>query len=602
MVLTLPILDSTRSIPSSLFFEDSENLREHLSARKEKILAALSGLFAKYSPAGPEVAELQHQMSKLLASEKEHICELQRVVTEKEQMSDRLVTATHRYMIAEKKIDRLKSQQVQKLESQAIASSVATKEETPSANNGIEPVNSTMPKALAEEVETARDQAVAEAAKRKEHIEQLEAENKKLTNEVTALTVKLAGLSDDDYAKTELFKAIKSQHEDVIKRINHLEATNIQLREEAKKYQAERTAYRIKVDDEARVTIGESESAVVQADSNLTRIRNARDELLAKNNQLESSRKEVENSQQQMKELLSACESRIAALESECDRLRLQTMEQDLSEKSADLESLSTEQLYVKVQTLEKERKMLSNELPAMTAAWKKAQGIAGKKIAEIATWEENVSRATADKAKADQKFFAAMKAKEALQVQLKALQEQVGKGTKVVAQLKEADSLSRSLVDKLEKQMAEMRAQMDDLAVQHRQLQQKTNENAIATEGYVSQIVELKKVVENKDSNYLAAKKAQREAEVERDKLTAQMEGLDKQVDHWKRKSQGQQSESVTQMEVSSYGATNGAKNANPCTEYAPMSDLQEQDQGYRYQDMRTCLLRQVYPGPTHQ
>ncbi|PVI02718.1 BRE1-domain-containing protein [Periconia macrospinosa] len=543
-------LDSTRSIPSTLFFENSRRLKEHLSARKDKIVTALSGLFAKYSPTGPEVADLQHQISHLLAAEKKHICELQRVATEKEQMSERLVTATHRYMIAEKKIDRLKSHQVQKLESQAIASSVTVKEETPSASNGVEPVNGAISGVLAEEVETARYQAVAEAAKRKEHVAELESVNKKLTDEVTALTVKLAGLSDDDYAKTDLFKAIKSQHEDVIKRINHLEATNIQLREEAKKYQAERTAYRIKVDDEARATISESESAVVQAELNLTRIRHARDELLAENKVLESSRKDVEISKQQSMELLSACESRISTLELECKRLRLQLTEQESAEGLPDLESLSLEQLRSKVKTYEQKNKILSEELPGLEAAWKKAQAIAGKKIAEIATWEENVSRAMADKAKADQKFFAAMKAKEALQSQLKALQEQVGKGTKVVAQLKEADSSSRSLVDKLEKQTAEMRAQMDDLAAQHRQLQQKTNENAIATEGHVSQIAELKKIVETKDATYLAAKKAQREAEVERDKMTAQVEGLHKQIDHWKKKGQGQQSESVTMME----------------------------------------------------
>ncbi|KAF2637649.1 BRE1-domain-containing protein [Massarina eburnea CBS 473.64] len=539
-----------RSIPATLFLEDSENLRKHLAGRKDKILAALSGLFAKFPPSSPEVTGLQQQISKLLASEKEHICELQRVVTEKEQMSDRLVTATHRYMIAEKKIDRLKSLQVQKLESQAMASSAPSKEETPSGSNGVEPVNGVASGAPTEEVETARDQAIAEAAKRREHVEQLEAENKKLTDEVSALNVKLASPSDDDYAKTELFKAIKAQHEDVIKRINNLEATNIQLREEAQKYQAERTAYRIKIDDEARATVSESEGAVVQAETNLTRIRNARDDLLAKNNLLEQSRKDSTMSQEQTRELMSACESRIAALESECERLRLQVSEQDATEGSSDLESLSPDQLRNKVRTLEKQSQLLSNELPAMEAAWKRAQAVAGKKIAEIATWEENIVRCNADKVKADQKFFAAMKAKELLQSQLKALREQASKGTEVVAQLKEADSLSRSLVDKLEKQTAEMRAQMDDLAVQHRQLQQKTNESAIATEGHVSQIAELKKIVETKDVTCLAAKKAQREAEVERDKMAAQIDGLDKQVDHWKQKSQGNQSESVQLME----------------------------------------------------
>lgn len=540
----------TSNIPTSLFFEDSESLRKHLSGRKDKILSALTTLFAKYPPASPEVASLQQQMSKILASEKEHICELQRVGTEKEQMSERLVAATHRYMIAEKKLDRLKSAQVQKMESQGTTTILTIREDTSSAGNG-EPMNGVEATGSTEGSESDRKQALAEAARRKEHVEQLEAENKKLTMEVSALNVRLAGLSDDDYAKTELFKAFKSQHEDVIKRINNLEATNVQLRTEAQKYQSERTAYRIKVDDEARESIRESEGAVVQAEANLTRIRHARDELLSKVSILEANQKSLDTSKQQTQELMSACESRISALESECQRLRLEITAKEQADGAAAQEDLTPEQLMSKLTTLQSQYELVVNELPAMEAAWKKAQAAAGKKIPEIQSWEENVNKAYADKAKADQKFFAAMKTKETLDQQIRILRSQATKGTEVIAQLKEADSLSRSMVDKLEKQTAEIRAQMEDLQRQHRELQQKTSESAIITEGHVSQIAELKKHIEAKDASYLEAKKAKREAEVERDKMTEKVEGLEQQIDHWKQKSMGNQSEHTALMEV---------------------------------------------------
>jgi E3 ubiquitin-protein ligase BRE1 len=405
---------------------------------------------------------------------------------------------------------------------------------------------------VSEEVETSRNQAVAEAAKRKEQLGQMELENKKLTEEVSALKVKLTGLSDDDYARTDLFKALKSQHEDVIKRINNLEATNIQLREEAQKYQAERTAYRIKIDDEARSSLAESESAVSQAEANLARIRNARDELVAKNNILETGQKNIEASTEQSRELVSACESRIAALESECERLRLQISQGQASEgqEVPGSDDATPEQLRHKVSTLENQLKLLSGELPSMEAAWKKAQAIAGKKIADVAGWEDSVARANADKAKADQKFFAAMKAKGELEQQIRVLRLQATKSTEVVTQLKEADSLSRSLVEKLEKQTAEMRSQMDELSTQHRQLQHKVNENTITCEGQLGQIAELKKVVEAKDTSYLGAKHAQRESESERDKLAAQVAGLEKQVQVWKKKSTGNQSSETALME----------------------------------------------------
>ncbi|KAI4638981.1 hypothetical protein J4E93_009469 [Alternaria ventricosa] len=545
--------DASQSVPAALLCEDTQTFKKHLSDRKEKILASLSDLFARYPASSPEVAKLQQKLSELLVTEKDHVVRLQRVTTEKEQLSDRLDTATHRYLVAEKKLDRLKSAQVQKLEQQAHGTSAPAKEEAPSTSNGTEAANGTSPGPISEELETAKNQAIAEAAKRKEQLEQIEQENKKLTEEVSALKVKLTGLSDDDYAKTDLFKAIKNQHEDVIKRINNLEATNISLREEAQKFQAERTAYRIKVDDEVRASLADSASHVSQAEANCARIRNARDELATKNNLLEASHKDSKDSIEQAKQLASACDSRIAALESECERLRLQIAEQQSSgdQVMSGLDDLTPEQLRSKISKLESQCKILGNELPSMESAWKKAQAIASKKITEIAAWEENIAKAHADKAKADQKFFAAMKTKGELEQQIRILRAQATKATEVVAQLKEADSLSRSLVDKLEKQCAEMRSQMDDLSTQHRQLQQKVSENAITSEGHVSQIAELKKVVEAKDATCLAAKHAQRESETERDKLAAQVTGLEKQVQIYKKKSTANQSSEVSTMEL---------------------------------------------------
>ena len=165
-------------MPPPLLFEDSESFGKHLSKRKETILSSLSGLFAKYPPQSPDVADLQDQLSRLLAAQKEHVVQSQKIMTEKEQLSDRLDTATHRYLVAEKKIDRFKSQQVQKLEQSAVATAV--KEETPSAGVKKEATNGTTPEpAVSEELETARSQAVAEASKRKAQLEDVEKENKK---------------------------------------------------------------------------------------------------------------------------------------------------------------------------------------------------------------------------------------------------------------------------------------------------------------------------------------------------------------------------------------------------------------------------------------
>ncbi|OCK77267.1 E3 ubiquitin-protein ligase-like protein bre1 [Lepidopterella palustris CBS 459.81] len=537
--------------PSSLLFADNETFQKHLASRSQSIKSALSALFAKIPAASPEVGQLQEQVSRLLAMEKEHIAQLHQITTEKEQLSERMDSATHRYMIAEKKLDRTKSVQVAKLEKQATQSSVrddmlSVKQEGSAEINGVKGgvrIN--------EELETARREAIAEATKRKEQLEQLEAENKKLTEQLTALTIRLNGLSDDDYAKTDLFKVLKSQHEDVIKRINNLEATNVQLREEAQKLQAERTAYRIQIDEENRLILSESESSLAQAEANVTRIRNVRDELSAEIAMRKTDQEQKKASVDQIKELASARESRIAALESEVERLRQQITEQELSEEqqNAELNDMTPEQLRSKITSLESQYKLLSNELPSMEAAWKKAQSVAAKKIADLAAWEETIARANADKMKADQKFFGAMKTKEAREVENRTLRIQITKSAEIITQLKEAEALNRGLADKLEKQLAEMRGQMDELSIQHRALQQKLNEYQITSEGHTTQITELKKTLAAKDTSYLAASHAQREAEVEREKLKVQLEDAQKQSESWKKKSLSNQSDEDKHM-----------------------------------------------------
>lgn len=539
--LSLGISQSTADapFPASLLFSGNETFQKHLSSRSEGIKSALSDLFAKIPTASPEATQLQDQVSRLLAMEKEHIAQLHRITTEKEQLSERMESATHRYMIAEKKLDRNKSAQVAKLEKQATQS--GGREDPSSAKaDGLAEVNGTKGSVrINEELVTAQKEALAEANKRKEQLEQLEAENKKLTEHVTSLTIRLSGLTDDDYAKTDLFKTLKSQHEDVIKRINNLEATNVQLREEAQKLQAERTAYRIQMDDESRAVIGETESQLARAEADLTRIRNSRDELLADIAIRKASHEEHRVSIEQIKELASARESRVAALESEVERLRLQLAEQTASDDhQTEYGSMTPEQLRSKMLSLESEHKLLNNELLSMEAALKKAQSVAGKKIAEIASWEEQLARASADKAKADQKYFAAMKTKEAREQENRTLRTQNTKSAEIVAQLKEAEALSRSLTEKLEKQVAEMRVQLEELSNQCRASQQKLSESQISSEGHTNQIVELKKTLTAKDALYLAATHSQREAEAESEKLKVQLEDAQKQAESWKKKS----------------------------------------------------------------
>jgi E3 ubiquitin-protein ligase BRE1 len=177
-----------------LSFEDNETFQQHLRIRSDDIKSAVSRI-SSYSPAAlPEVSEVQNQLAKKLAEEKASIAELEKVISEKQQLEEQLEAASLRYMVAEKKLDRAKSVTVFKLEKQYLlgaqrpgneSTPSGSKEDT-SAPNGGSPSGERNG-----DLEEAYHKIQAESQKQKEQLEALEAENAKLITQITALTMKV---------------------------------------------------------------------------------------------------------------------------------------------------------------------------------------------------------------------------------------------------------------------------------------------------------------------------------------------------------------------------------------------------------------------------
>ncbi|KAI9762349.1 MAG: prephenate dehydratase [Chaenotheca gracillima] len=541
------------NVTSTLLFADTEKFENHLKSRSEDIRSIASQLIARIPLSkSSDVAELQTRISKMLAIEKGHVVEIDRLQTEKDRVEERLENASWRFMMAEKKLDRAKSATVAKLERQAIfgggndAGSGIGGGEGPGAvkREGSEVVNGTTEPVEANlDIEIRRKEAVAVSEKRMAQIEKLETENEGLTNQVATLTSKTTHLSDDDYARSELFKHMKSQYEDVIKRINNLEATNIQLREEAEKMQAERAACRNQIEAEVQAPLGELENQLARAETDLARIRAARDELGADLAVKKATQDQEHNSYNMIKELASAREDRIKALESEIERLQLQHGSSKI-ETTEDLEKLPVEDLRKKLQHLEQEYLMISNELPSMGAAWKKASALASKKVMESAALDEKIGRLQAEKAKADQKYFATMKLKESREVEVKTLRAQNSKSAEIVAQLKDVEASTRTLLVNVERQLAETKEALSAMTNQNRNLQQQITQCNITTNGFKTQINQLNETLKSKDASQASAAKAQRQSESEAEQLRVRLQETEKSLDSWRNKASGNQSE----------------------------------------------------------
>ena len=546
---------SYSAFPSSLLSADTLAFDKYLKSRSEAISSVISEIFAQSTLTTPQISDLQARIVHQLAIEKKHINELEKSRLEREQTEERLETASMRYMVAEKKLDRAKSLTVAKLERQAIAGG---RTETGSGlGGGVDGISKNdLPNGQGDtsenlvEAETARKEAIAVSEKQKEQIEQLANHNEKLTSQLNVLTSKLLHLNDEDYARSDLFKHLKSQHEDVIKRINDLEATNNELRAEAEKLQAERTAYRIQLDTESQANITEKELQLARAETDLNRIRAARDELQADVNTRKHTQGQERASFTQMKQLVAATEDRIKALESEVDRLKISTLD-SATNTSVNLDNISDEELRTKYSTMERQYAMLNQELASMGTAFKKASTSASQKTNHLSELEEKVMRLSAEKSRADQKYFAAMKAKDAREQEVRTLRAQNSKSSDIVSQLKDAEAATRALVVNLEKQLAETREAFTNLAKQHRTSQQHASEKSILVDGLKSQVDELKTLLTAKDDSISAVSSNARKAEVEVEQLKARMEETKKSLDMWKTKGLGNQSGEYEMLRV---------------------------------------------------
>ncbi|KAK5258047.1 E3 ubiquitin-protein ligase bre1, partial [Exophiala xenobiotica] len=341
---------------------------------------------------------------------------------------------------------------------------------------------------------------------------------------------------------------LKSQHEDVIKRLNNLEATNAELKEEATKLRSERTTFQLQIENENRVVLHEKESLLAASEANLARIRHNRDELLADQSVKKATLEQDQEATRKMKELFAALEDQIRALESKIERLTEES--NTMAVDNAELESLSIEDLRAKFTELDRKYNLLNSELSSMSTACQKTSKIATQKVTEFAAMEERVLRLSAEKAKADQKFFAAMKSKETRDSEVRTLRMQNSKSAEAVSQLKETENASRALLATMEKQLAEMKDALTHKTNEHRTVQQQNITQGLEVSRLNSQINELKNQLTAKDEKFAQTSSLCRAVELEVEETKASLKDSRRNLEMWKSKSgQSEQYEILRQF-----------------------------------------------------
>ncbi|KAJ4145036.1 hypothetical protein LMH87_003898 [Akanthomyces muscarius] len=524
---------------SSVSFKDLQHFQGHLQDKGKAIISKTETLLQRVAAlrgeVTPEASALEGRITGLLAAQKEYLLKLDRLNSEKDTLSEQLNTATLRYFKAEKKLDRAKSSQVQKLEQQAFANATRPPSATKEGSEEPAPSNGAGAELLLKYEETA-----AAATKQKEQLDSLLGEIRTLQDENSTLKSKREAWSDDDFIRTDVFKQFKGQNEELIKRINNLEATNKQLREEAEKLQSERTTFRIQLEADASQVTSELEADIAARDQDLARVRSARDEILAENTQRKASMEQERLSLEHMKELVSAKEDRISALESEIERLKPSADEQSVT----DISTMSEDELRQKFKKLEKDFEAINHELPSIERAFKRMRDLGQKRVMDFAGLEEKIQLLIAEKSKADQKYFAARKDADTRNNEIRSLRHQNSKSAEIIAQLKDIETQNRGLLTNLEKQMANMRLTNATLAMENKKMEVTSQDGTRRIESLNKQITELSGLVKTRDSASAIIKERNTLQEAEVEKLKVRIEHAQKDRDNWRNKALSNSSE----------------------------------------------------------
>ena len=345
---------------------------------------------------------------------------------------------------------------------------------------------------------------------------------------------------------------MKSQHEDVIKRINDLEARNVQLREEAQKLQAERAAYRNQVEEECRTRCEEKETQAAQAEASVQRIRAERDRVFQEKAENEGNQTKHDVAVREIQELNSANETHISALENEVKRLKLKVKETDPDDDTLDnIADQSEEGLKKEVSSLRSQFSSLHMEMSSMQTAVTKFRAQATKKVKEAVTLEQEVQRLREAKHRLESNRFSEKTVLEARKVEVENMRRQSSKSAEIIAQLKEAENKTKELFANLEKQVAELRHHLEIVTEQNRNLNHRVEQLNVVSSGHEAQVTSWKKALVAKDSDLSTASHSLHEAEAEVASLKSRVVDAKKKVDEWKNKSRSDPTEEVNMLRV---------------------------------------------------
>lgn len=375
------------------------------------------------------------------------------------------------------------------------------------------------------ELELKLDQAKAVIEKQHQQLKDQDNQIVSLNETIRHTNNRLAHLTDADLQHSHIYRSLRRRVDDLLNQLDRLDQINAQYARDKSNLISERAEFqeRLRRDYDAR--LDEMQARLTRAESDVSRIRAARDEMLSSLSIKKAADADRTKSFEQMKELVAIRETRIKSLEEEIRRFKANNTNDEAGKTDPELETSSIDELKQLVCKLKRDKSSLEAELPDLEAAFNSAHQKATAKVMDYMDREAKMNKLNVEKTKADEKYFSAMRSKDALNAEYQKVRSQLSRNAEWIQQLKDTERKNQHQIGVLEHKVDDMQMKIDTLERDRNALNGKCTESERRGDSLRALTDRLEVELKNKDKAIRNEVEARRQTEQEVAKLNKQIE-----------------------------------------------------------------------------
>ena len=318
--------------------------------------------------------------------------------------------------------------------------------------------------AMEEELSSLRDVAHS----RQRLLDEARAELLEAKQSVAALQLQMQAVPDERVHAHSVYHALQAEMVFMQQEAERLRSAHAALEQENNDMREFRFEFQRQTTTQAQTHSEELQKQIKARDADIVRLRGQRDELNAELLERRARESVRFTYVDEAKALLAPKDERLAAFEAQVQRLQaeLAAAKNDAAGVEAALgdgateASLSTDvaQLQLQLKAANAASMTLCDEVDRLSSAYDQLDKQTSARIANVERLEDKMLRVTTEKAKADNKYFAAMRAKDALEVEKRALARSAERQAKVIERYTEAEKGLQTQVAQAEKEISALR------------------------------------------------------------------------------------------------------------------------------------------------